>query len=371
MLGLAPRVLMLVPLLLSAACTGMTHVPLDGDQLRLPEASARPSPDLADRGSPPQAQPTALEAMRPPGAGDPIRYFSSAFSTSFYDAAVEGYEVQDLWFPSAGDNAQRDQRVNFRYYRSSQPGPRPVLLVLPIWAGWEYPPVKLAWHLREATAGGAHVLLMMADSELIDWDGLGEVADEAELAAWADAMAERYRISLLDTLRTMDWLSAREEVDAERIGLAGFSIGALVAATALVMDERFHSSVLVMGSADPGGLVATCDGATERNREEALASLGWTQDQLHAFMSARFAHLDPASYPGRVDPRRVMIMDAAEDWCMPEAARDALWEVMGRPERWTIQYGHGSSFLAMMPIGFNVAGHRLTEFLVRQLLQPH
>jgi dienelactone hydrolase len=354
--------------LLLTACIGMKHLPLDEAAMVVPDTGWVLDALFEVPEGPIETYPSELEATRPDVGSHPLKFFSSLFADSYFDSALDGYAVEDLYLESVGDNAQSGGRVNFRYYRSELPGRHPTVLILPIWAGWEYPPAKLAWHIRDATGGAINIVLMIGESELLDWPRLEAVRDEAQLRLWSADMAERYRVTMVDVRRLTDWIAARPEGDPTRIGLAGFSIGALMAGTVLVMDERFAATAVVMGAARPGAIIASCDGDTATAREAVLQRLDWTAERFEALMTEEFRVYDPATYPRRADPRRVLLIDAGHDYCMPQWTRDALWEALGRPERYTIRYGHGSSFLTMMPIGFNVTGRRITRYLLEHLL---
>ena len=75
------------------------------------------------------------------------------------------------------------------------------------------------------------------------------------------------------------------------------------------------------------------------------------------------ARINPARFAGMVGPRRVLIIEAAEDTCMPQAARERLWQAMGRPERIAYVYDHKMSFLAMTFLGGNNLQQQICRFL--------
>ena len=64
-----------------------------------------------------------------------------------------------------------------------------------------------------------------------------------------------------------------------------------------------------------------------------------------------------------VDPRRVLIIEAAADTCMPQADRERLWQAMGRPERIAYLHDHKMSFLAMTFLGGNNLQQQIYRFL--------
>ena len=49
----------------------------------------------------------------------------------------------------------------------------------------------------------------------------------------------------------------------------------------------------------------------------------------------------------------MIIFDAYYDECVKPGTRDALWELMGWPERYTMLDSHGGAFFAMTPLSFN------------------
>mgnify|MGYP001121937722 CR=1 FL=1 len=81
------------------------------------------------------------------------------------------------------------------------------------------------------------------------------------------------------------------------------------------------------------------------------------------------APLDPANYPHRIDPERVLIFEAGRDQCVSEASRDALWQAMGRPERYTIMSSHRRAFFTLTPLRFNWMRGKIWRFFERVLLE--
>ncbi len=82
-----------------------------------------------------------------------------------------------------------------------------------------------------------------------------------------------------------------------------------------------------------------------------------------------FLTIDPASYPGRTDPSRVLIIEAGRDTCVPENCRDDLWEALGRPEKITLDYGHKKAFLSFTPLGNNWMRRQIWDFFEAKLLR--
>jgi dienelactone hydrolase len=282
-----------------------------------------------------------------------------------YGIVAEGAAYWDgsLAFPSVGENGQEDNLVSARYYRGRRPGAKPLVVVLPIWGIHAYPSNTIAAGLRERGAGAINVLQILGEKPLMDWDALGNAATEAAFFVVLDQMIGRFISTVIDIRRVVDWAQTQHDVDPAQIALIGFSMGALVASVAMAKEPRLAAGVLVMGGADPHEILAACNREIERARERILEQRGWSLDEFKGKLEKALARINPARFAGTVDPGRVLIIEAAADTCMPQSARDRLWQAMGRPERIAYLYDHRMAFLAMTFLG----GHNLERQVYRFL----
>ncbi|MEE8118663.1 MAG: hypothetical protein V3T39_03795 [Gammaproteobacteria bacterium] len=278
-----------------------------------------------------------------------------------------GYSVSEITFPSIGENGQSGDLVTAHYYKNAESSAKPLIIILPIWGSYKYPSTKIGKGIRRRGKSQVHVIMMQGEAPIFDWEAMHEDVppEKFEYTLWR--MGERIRVTSMDVRRILDWAETRSEIDQNRISLVGFSMGAIVSSLAIMHDRRFHSTVLVMGGADLGKIVATCHGRLELLRETAMTRYGWTIDQMREVASRAFGHINQIDFPGRVDPRSILFIDATKDKCMPQSSRDALWNALGQPERISYNYGHHGAFLAMTPLGFNVMRRQIYRFLEKSL----
>jgi hypothetical protein len=123
----------------------------------------------------------------------------------------------------------------------------------------------------------------------------------------------------------------------------------------------------MMGAAHVADIFANCQNRAGEVREHALAAYGWSLTEYHDFFAGLFAPAEPTRFAGHYDPSRILMIDAKYDDCMPQSARDALWETMGRPERITLPYWHRGAFYSITPLGVNFMRRRIYRFLDRTL----
>lgn len=119
------------------------------------------------------------------------------------------------------------------------------------------------------------------------------VAEEPDRGLWIAFL----RQAVADLRRTLDLLSAHEEVDAARVGFAGLSLGSVVGALFCAGDPRVRAAALALG----GGGVGP-------------------------------AEVDPVSHVGGVAPRPLLFVNALHDEHVPRARADALHAAAGEPK---------------------------------------
>ncbi|HET6656225.1 MAG TPA: hypothetical protein VFH57_08225 [Gammaproteobacteria bacterium] len=275
--------------------------------------------------------------------------------------------VRYVRFPSAGLTRQLDGLVHAHYWHSKRPGPHPMLIVLPIFGSYTYPTEAMVRTVRRHYGGGCHVLEIVGENYLLDWFGLAAADSYDALTTKADEMAECMRIAVIDLKRCIDWALAREEVDADRIGLMGFSMGAFLAALTLGVEPRLRTGIVVMGGAHPADIIASCGGKPGMAKAAVMDRLGLSREEYYRVIEAATHSNDPAHFAGRFRSERILLFDALYDTCMPARSRAALWQAMGQPERYTMHYGHKSAFLAMTPLGRNFMRRKTLQFLDRVL----
>jgi dienelactone hydrolase len=307
--------------------------------------------------------PAAPTAWTP---GDPFAYERVPVSvTNHTEGTVESYVVRLLTFPSAGQNGQPGNMVTVRYYEDQAAGPKPLVVILPIWGGHPYPPAMV---VRDLLAQGrVNVMRVLGADPVVNWDALGRARDPAGFRVEVQRMVERMRASAIDLRRLLDWAETRPLVDTARMAMVGFSESTLQVTAVMASDARLAAAVLVMGGAHPHQIFATCYGPPAAVREQVLPRFGWTAEEFADHLAPVVRPVDPAHLRSRLSPARVLLFDAEDDDCIPAAARDALWNATGRPARVSVRSTHAGSFLAMTFLGGNHIRHRIVEFFTQAL----
>jgi dienelactone hydrolase len=313
--------------------------------------------------------PTAVPAMFHPiaAAGTEFDYEAQGYPFEAVEA-FEGeggdYLTWSLQMPSSGEGRAP---VMARYDEGKATGAKPLVIVLPVWGVSAYPSETIAASLRGQGEGAINVLQVHGDQMLFDWVALGDARSEAELQRLLALMVERFIDMVIDVRRLVDWAQTRPEVDTRRIALIGFSMSAIVGSIVLTNEPRIDAGVLVVGGADLHEILAACNGRMQRTRESIVQRFGWSIEEFREEIEAPLAAINPVRFAGRLAPDRVLIIEAGQDSCMPESARERFWVAMGRPERVSYQYDHRTTFLAMTFLGGNDLQSHIHRFLDRTI----
>jgi hypothetical protein len=316
------------------------------------ERDVAPPPEF--RYEPPQSAPAPFETFE-----------TQAVELSEPFDRTGSHDIVRLSFASSGRNGHPDNVVEGQYFRSRDPGRKPLVVVMPIWGTSDYPPAKIS--SGYARRSDAQVIWIYGTAPIFPWAELRSAPTEEAFTAMARDSVERYRAAVVDMRRLVDWASTRPEIDARRIAFVGFSMSALVTATLLATEPRVSAGVLMMGAANFADVFSVCGNRAGEVRSHALRSFGWTIDRYRAFFKGLFDPADPVRFAGRYDPDKILMIDAMFDDCMPESSRAALWEITGHPRRVTFLYKHRSAFYSLTPLGLNVSRRKIYRFLDEQL----
>jgi dienelactone hydrolase len=161
-----------------------------------------------------------------------------------------------------------------------------------------------------------------------------------------EAPAHVLRSALYDARRLLDWLVTRPEVDPDRLGTAGVSLGGILASTLLGVDARVRAGVFLMAG---GGIADILHDSTEKPirafRKALREERGLEEREAFVAELQPFTEpVDPLSYAQWIDPRSVLLVSGRFDRVIPPERTRALWEALRRPTWIRLPVGHYQFF---------------------------
>jgi len=232
-------------------------------------------------------------------------------------------EVLSVQFPSAITTPYpANNTVYGEYYMLRRPAPVPACVVLHALkvrnAGMER---AMCRHLSQA---GINALLLTLPYHM-QRTPPGTYSGQLFVTGDAQRSLQAFTQAAADAVRAATWLSLRPEVDPKKIGVAGISLGAIVAHLVMGLDPRFVAGAALLGGGDLAGILWR-GLATERARQD-LQAQGYTFEDVRRL----FAPVDPLTYASLNRPRHVLMVNAARDLVVPTADALKLWNALGRP----------------------------------------
>jgi dienelactone hydrolase len=152
---------------------------------------------------------------------------------------------------------------------------------------------------------------------------------------------DAFQQAALDVIRAGDFLRSRPEVDSERVGVVGVSLGAFVTAVARGVDPRLRRTVLILGGGDLYNMFGQIPQASTLIEKSGLEP---------SHLSKVLTKLDPLTFAQRIATADVLMLNAKRDEIVPRSSTDALWNALGRPQiRW-YDCGHYGVVLHLLSV---------------------
>jgi dienelactone hydrolase len=156
---------------------------------------------------------------------------------------------------------------------------------------------------------------------------------------------------VLDCRRATAWLAARPDVDADRLGVLGTSLGSFVGGVVAAAEPKLTRACLLLGG---GGLV---DSFSEQPKAElivkGLAIIGLTRAKLKALV----APVDPITYADALKAKSLLLIAASRDDVVPPAAMTRLWEATDKPPMVWVDATHVGAAAHLFPMMRAVVKH--------------
>lgn len=130
--------------------------------------------------------------------------------------------------------------------------------------------------------------------------------DPLDTSNFGDAIHEGCR----EYRRAIDWLIRRKDIDGHRIGVLGYSLGAMMGAILGAVDDRVQDLVLCAGG-DP--IVSFAPNVPEGKRD-------------------RMYSISPSLFIGHIAPRRVLMLNSKTDTVMILTATLRLYDAAADPK---------------------------------------
>ena len=148
--------------------------------------------------------------------------------------------------------------------------------------------------------------------------------------------------AVLDIRQAAAWLAARDEIDPQRLGVFGISLGGITGALAATAEPRLKNVCLLLAGGDVGRI--TWEAKELADVRRSWTEKGGSKDEFIDLMQS----IDPVRYGQNVRGRRILMLNAKSDEVIPRQCTDSLWKSFGEPEIVWYDGGHYSVALHIL-----------------------
>lgn len=157
--------------------------------------------------------------------------------------------------------------------------------------------------------------------------------------------------TVLDCRRAVAWLKTRPEIDPDRIGLLGTSLGSLIGGVVVGAEPDIHTAALLLGG---GGLVDSFSNHPKAGMiPKALELIGLDRQALKKLIDP----VDPLTYASQLKNKKLLLIAASRDDVVPPEAMKRLWQATDKPKIVWYDATHVGAALYLIPMMREVVKH--------------
>ena len=253
--------------------------------------------------------------------------------------------------------------VQLRVFMPANPGKAvPVVLILHYWGATDLKNERaMAQELNRANIAAAVMTLPYHLTRTPAGKHSGEMAIEPDPRRMVLTMSQ----AVLDVRRSIDFLQSRAEFEHTRLGLAGTSLGALVAELAYGVDTRVTHVAFILGGANLAHIVWTSS-LLVRQRD-VLVRRGYTEQKLRESIQP----IEPLRFLQNRSSSPAFVIGGQYDTVINKKATDELIATLTNPKVLWLDTGHYGGIFVQRRLMREVAGFFNQEFSGVPFLVPN
>lgn len=259
------------------------------------------------------------------------------------------YRLKEIQFAPGGNIFDIEHKIRLDYYEIIGAGPSPAILVLPILGGKNTVARIFADYF--ARNGFASVIVHRQKK-------YKQINDITKLDKTLRQMVQDHK-------HAVDWMESRPELDPEKIGVFGVSMGGIKSALLSALEGRIRAGIIALGAGDlPYVLTYSKEKRLARRRDDLLKKDNLSLEEFHEKLRGEIV-CDPANYAEYIDARTTLMILARFDDAVPFEKGNELRRLIGKPETIYLLSGHYSSAFFI-----NYIKQASLNFFEKKLLSP-
>lgn len=230
--------------------------------------------------------------------------------------------------PASLGYADKQDTVLLDYYKVQNGGEKtPIIIVLPILGGSNVESKAFCAYFAEH---GIAALMVHRD-------------EKQKKSINPDNIELSFRSMVMDHRLVVDWIATRKELDLQRIGVFGISMGGIKACLIASIDRRIGPVVAALAGGDlPYIITRSKENGVVKVVRAIMAGYGLNRDQIRRLLKDKI-RTDPLLLAKYADAGKILLIGAAFDRIVPFSKQRELGRALGGPRRVILFSGHYSA----------------------------
>ncbi len=165
-----------------------------------------------------------------------------------------------------------------------------------------------------------------------------------------------FRQLVIDTRKGIDFLEEQPEINKEKIGILGLSLGGCLSILVMGIDQRIKTGAFLLAGGDLVTLVKKSGYARPMRDQMNKNEISFTQ------MQEDWLEIEPLNLAPYIKGREIFMINATFDHILPSACTKKLWQVLEEPRIVWIPSGHYGAVLFL-----NYARREIIRFFEKKL----
>ena len=244
------------------------------------------------------------------------------------------YTVKQITFASKKTIMPKNHDIFINYYDLPGKKKTPVIMVLPILGG----SYRIAKNFASYFSKNGYASLIVHRHE------------DRKILQNVEEIDRALKQMVFDLKQVIDWIETQEDLDSEKIGVFGASMGGIKTSLISALDDRVDASVIALAAGDiPYLLTHSKEKGIIRKKKEFMKESNITHEEFYEKLGKRI-NCDPIRYAEYVNANNVLMILAVFDKIVPYSKGKELRDRIGRPETIFLLAGHYSAYPYMFYI---------------------
>ena len=243
------------------------------------------------------------------------------------------YNIHRIEFPSSMHTSPQNDTARMDYYELKTSDKTPLVIISPILGGSNSESKMFADYF--ANRGLACAIVLRPKNKF------------PEEGKYAQSLEDILRQSIIDTRRAIDILEGFPEIDSDRIGSFGISMGGIKNAALAGIDKRLKANIFVMAGADiPYILQHSNEKGVIREIRKARRTI--TDEELFSQLKEKIIS-DPKNLAQYIEGRNVLMYLTIFDQVVPLSSQEKLRRLIRGERAIYLPTGHYTAALCGLP----------------------